>query len=264
MISMGPDRYRATVGKSAEGKMRNNTNGTWSKCEVGQSCVGPLIPAPVFSSVLEIGGDYWLAGSNSMVRCANGAGNCVAVKDGISGQTWGEGTLVGTVGTDIWYSALDRVLHFDGASWTMTPNLHARTIFQVSKSDIWIADNQFQHWDGAAWSAPMGISGAAAPGFVSYLGGSAKDDVWAVGDGGSAAFAAHWDGTKWSLVPMPQGAAEVRGLFAPSRSEVFVLTSTMLYRWTGTWAAIAMPPSVDGGAGEPNWDVLAGPAKKRP
>ena len=230
-------------------------------------CVGPLTPAPELSSVLEVGGDIWLGGLNVFYRCANSASNCPKVLDGLSGLTWGDGDLVGTSFTDIWYSALDRVLHFDGTKWTVTPNLQARTIWQVSKDDVWVADAQFQHWDGAQWAAPVGIDGAPVPGRVMAMGGSAKDDVWAVGYEFSAqvAFSAHYDGTKWALVPMPAGAKSVGRIFAPSRLEAFAVSPTAIYRFNGTaWAAMPSPPSVDGGAGDPSWSVIAGPARPRP
>lgn len=264
LFAVAPDNYRATLVMSSDGKMQRFTSGTWSKCEVGQSCVGPTTPTPPLWSVAVIGNDTWIGATNEIYRCASGSNACVSTTTGLEATTWATGTLTGTSGQDIWYSATTRAFHFDGTKWTIHDNIQARAIFQVRKDDVWVGDKTFQHWDGTKWSDPLGIDGAPVPGMVMAISGSASDDLWAVGADNTNAFSAHWNGTKWSLVPLPANAADLRAIYAPSRIEAYAVSQTTVYRWDGTKWSVMTLPSVDGGLGEPTWDAIDGPARPRP
>jgi hypothetical protein len=68
------------------------------------------------------------------------------------------------------------------------------------------------HWDGTAWRVVPGpdLTGVTTHRLLSAIAGVSHDDVWAVGcdeTTGSSPFthpsAQHWDGTRWTDVPVP-------------------------------------------------------------
>jgi hypothetical protein len=96
----------------------------------------------------------------------------------------------------------------------------------LSADDVWAvgpdeevgpdSHTLIHHWDGDAWELIPSPDASTTPGSVNLLGGVAAiapDDVWAVGmaaksyplrEGNPArVFIAHWDGTRWSIVPAP-------------------------------------------------------------
>lgn len=263
---------RIVMTKSSEGRMfllSQLTGTSWQKCEPGQACAGPTVPANAMWSGTMVGGDFWIGASDTIYRCTNGGG-CPKQTTGLEGQTWGTGTIVGSGPQDIWYSAFNRAFHFDGTQWAIHPNLKARTIFQVRKDDVWVGDKTLQHWDGKAWSDELTIDGAPAPGIITSISGAASDDIWAVGYEGSVsphtAFAARWDGKVWKKVPVPADATDLYSVYAPSRKEAFMTGQTGIWRWNGTaWVSMTTPKVPDAGLGiEGSWKVITGAAKPRP
>ncbi|AKU95195.1 hypothetical protein AKJ09_01859 [Labilithrix luteola] len=268
LIAGGPQNYEVTLFKSSEGKMFNYYSSAWRKCEPGQACAGPTLPPPAFWSVARIANDTWIGATNAIYRCAAGS-TCTKEVAGLESTTWGTGKLVGTGPQDIWFSALSRAFHFDGTKWTIHDNIKARTIFQIRKDDVWVGDKTLQHWDGTKWSDEYVIDGQPAPGIITSISGSSDSDVWAVGynpsDGAHPAFAAHWDGMTWKLVPLPAGAAEGPSIYAPSPIEAFLVVSSGVYRWDGNaWKTMTLPTVDAGSGGQPMWAYVAGVAKPRP
>jgi hypothetical protein len=101
---------------------------------------------------------------------------------------------------------------FDVASqsWTTTSvALPAITgIWGSSDSDVWFAGGtELAHWDGATFSTK------ATPGGLTLysLGGSAADDVWAVGLAGALA---HRDATGWQAMDPGVGNTFLSGVWA--------------------------------------------------
>lgn len=86
------------------------------------------------------------------------------------------------------------IRRWDGMSWTTvssgtTDDLEA--IWGVG-SDLWaVGDGIILKWNGTSWATEA--SGPSVPHLLGVAGNSATD-VWAVGNGGSAA---HWDGSQW-------------------------------------------------------------------
>ncbi|CAN5782609.1 hypothetical protein BH11MYX4_BH11MYX4_14050 [soil metagenome] len=172
------------------------------RLSVWVTCIAPLLSGGKLvelTAVTAIDNEFWLAGTNQIYRCGSGAGSCVSVTAGMTGA-WAYGNFAGTTATDFWFSGLDRAFHYNGTAWTVHPSLKARTIHQVRKDDVWVGDTTLQHWNGAAWSSEYSIDGSPAPGLIVSISGSGASDLWAAGNQNNAAsFAAHWDGTKWSL-----------------------------------------------------------------
>jgi hypothetical protein len=115
-----------------------------------------------------------------------------------------------------------------------------------------------EHFDGKAWRV---VDSPNVPGrntVFADVAALAADDAWAVGASGcadlrSATVAAHWDGTRWRLVPTPSpGTFDVLAAVAAiARDDVWALGSTLRGGVAGTLAE-----HWDGAA----WSVVPTPA----
>ena len=122
--------------------------------------------------------------------------------------------------------------HYDGSKWTQvfTPTpLHGKPgdenwltgVSAISRNDVWafgeyrnpdfgILDTPFmEHWDGHSWTLVNAPTPGGSHEFNSIWGGVAvkHNDVWAVGQVGSATFQTmtqHWDGKAFSVEPSPR------------------------------------------------------------
>jgi len=248
---------------------------SWQQCKLGNSCVGPTMNNFVWTmtAVSNSGAtDIWLAGSNTMFRCASGASSCVSVTNGISG-TWGEGTFGGTTSQDIWYSQYDHVLHYDGTQWSSMAVADAFSIAVLAPDDAWVGAKQFRHWDGKAWSSAYLAGGQQLPANITHMQGSGSSDVHAVGrDGSNASFAAHWDGTAWKQTTLPSGMLGARRVYAPSPIEAFTVggkgsNKGVIAKWNGTaWSEMPSPTVTYSGetqAGTLTWVAISGQARPR-
>jgi hypothetical protein len=268
LISGGPQNYFVTIFKSSEGRLLNYYSNAWRKCEPGQACVGPTVPAPAMWGVAKIGNEHWVLATNKIFRCTPGA-NCVNTVTGLESTTWATGVITGTSTQDIWVSASSRAFHFDGTKWTIHDGIKGRTLVQIHKDDVWVGDKTLQHWDGTKWTDEMTIDGAPAPGYIMAMSGSASDDVWAIGTDGSTgdhpSFTAHWNGMTWTKKALPAGASDVDAIYAPSRLEAYAAGKTGIYKWDGNaWSKVPFT-AIDAGEGAaPNWEGIAGPARPRP
>lgn len=250
---------------------------SWAICQTGNSCVGPNPSSTslwALTSVTNNGSvDYWVAGTNLMDRCANGASSCASLSTGISGS-WGTGNFAGQTSQDLWYSVFDHVLHFTGTTWSAMTVADARTINDVGTNDLWIGDQQLRHYDGNAWSNAYLVDSAKTPGLIFSISGAASNDVFAVGNSNSSAsFAAHWDGSGWKMTTLP-AIANVQKVWAPSRIEAFTVgaqsassNTGVIAKWDGTkWATMASPTVTYPGetqTGTLNWVSVTGRARAR-
>jgi hypothetical protein len=107
--------------------------------------------------------------------------------------------------------------HWDGKTWTITPNL---TIAQgvsalhgvaaISANDVWaVGGPLIEHWDGVSWKV-VSQPGASSHGFLSAIAAIRSKDVWAVGRG-NGALIEHWDGVAWKVVPVLTASGDVDG-----------------------------------------------------
>jgi hypothetical protein len=197
----------------------------------------------------------------------------------------------GTGASDVWavgetscptvQSGRPLALHWNGRAWSMVktpepgffPVLSAVTA--LARSDAWavgdttvggIDDPLIEHWNGTAWQVsklPSSIHGA-----LSGVAAVSATSVWAVGGGPQAL---HWDGTRWSSVPVPIPAGTTGSLSAvvalphgqavavgawrptPSRSQVLV------EQWDGTAWHMATVPKITGFSGL--YSVAAAPGQ---
>lgn len=143
----------------------------------------------------------------------------------------------------------------------------------VSGEDAWaVGDGVSIHWDGKRWSkVPMAAPGNMFPQFQGMQ-AFGSDDVWAVGvmspDNNSMWRGAmqHWDGTKWSDVPLPGMPKdwELSGVNGVAPDDVWAVGSTdeknvegVALHWDGKqWSKVAVP-KLGGNKGMVLKDVVA-------
>ena len=182
-------------------------------------------------------------------------------------------------GTD-WFSPATLIYHWDGTAWTRqaSPNPPSGGYFEgvaaASASDAWavgeygtggpgndtgLADRTLiEHWNGSSWAT---VPSPVTPGPAGALSGVSvvsPDDAWAVGwtGDGSSTFSAlteHWNGTAWTVVPVPAAAGtgvDPESVVAVSADDVWAVGLTtgpgpsrnVILHWNGTsWKRSAVP-----------------------
>jgi hypothetical protein len=151
--------------------------------------------------------------------------------------------------------------HWDGKRWQVVNNpgngVGLFGVAGVSSGDVWAVgssndDEGFvEHWDGARWrvvSSPalanIGISGGFnALSDVVVISGR---DAWIVGTNGGDTLAEHWDGTRWTIVPSPNGigVSSLLALVARSAHDVWAVGGST--EWIGDQASEALIEHWDG------------------
>ena len=268
-------QVRAITSKQNVSQEWNFNGVVWQECKLGNSCVGPS-GKELYSviSVTNSGSEeFWLSGLNLMYRCASGA--CTQAMTGLPG-TFGQGTLAGTTAQDIWYSGLSSVYRYDGSKWTTTALADAYSIGQQATNDVWVANQQFRHWDGKNWTGPFLADGALTPGFVHSISGSGPKDIHACGsDNSGGSFIAHYDGVTWTKKTLPAGVANLRRVWAPSPIEAFAVGSkatlghtAVILHWDGVaWTEMPSPnitySGEASGQGGLAWYAVTGRARPR-
>lgn len=112
--------------------------------------------------------------------------------------------------------------HWDGRRWHQVPTPPTfeglLSVSAVSPDDVWavgdvthqgLRRSLIEHWDGEAWSVVPSrdchsdrlLGGSAQDNILDAVAGTAADDVWAVGLGGSDGLSEHWNGGSWRAVP---------------------------------------------------------------
>ena len=187
-------------------------------CTVATGSVGQwTLLDPVVSRTLE---DIWGSGANNMVAVG-------------FDKTRSTGTI----------------LHYDGTSWTQQlslPEIELQSVWGAAANDVFAVGSHIQspagaimHFDGTAWSEMTGPSLAAGSDAVVMwrsVWGSSGHDVFAVGARyqtattpttgllGPTALVAHYDGTTWSLVSLPDGNdREILDVWGTSERNVYLV-----------------------------------------
>ncbi|MGH7270571.1 MAG: WD40/YVTN/BNR-like repeat-containing protein [Polyangiaceae bacterium] len=147
-------------------------------------------------------------------------------------------------------------LHYDGARWTDLVPGGTETFWWAngtSASDVWAVGERGRivHWDGAHFTEY--ISGTTATLWGVWA--AATNDVWAVGGTPGAGTSApndvviHFDGVRWTSVPMPQALG--RALFkvwGSASDNLYIVgeAGTIWHHRGVTWTLESMPPLASG------------------
>jgi ligand-binding sensor domain-containing protein len=138
---------------------------------------------------------------------------------------------------------VDVILHYDGTQWsTLSIPTLALAIWGTSRSDVWAATSPgLLHYDGARWSTIQSgflFDGNPNTGAQPYaVWGSSPSSVWMGGWAGVAAYTCcgkmeHYDGRRWSDVPLPEGTSIIYAIWGSSASDVWAGTATGIIHGT--------------------------------
>lgn len=135
-----------------------------------------------------------------------------------------------------------RALHFDGTTWTaetLPANENLNDVYALADDAFAVGEEGviLKRGGGGVWTAES--SGVTAS--FNSIAGSAMNDVWAVGDLGTAV---HYDGSSWSVVAT--GIDETLwGVFVPEAGTAFAVGNNgTALSWNGTtWDVL--PTGVD-------------------
>jgi hypothetical protein len=135
----------------------------------------------------------------------------------------------------------------------------------VSANDVWAAGSSglslaamhgfFEHWNGTAWQIVARPAAEPAGSRLTAIAKVGANDLWAVGETqspdtlGHAPLAEHWNGSAWTVVPIPdlgQGA-RLFGVGGASAGDVwavgdlFETESALVLHWNGTtWSRVPL------------------------
>lgn len=151
--------------------------------------------------------------------------------DGLSG-------VAGTGPNDVWavgsYTVLGNppaptgaarrlILHWNGTAWSQSPLTEVPNppdgwlarVIALAPDNAWAVGTGLSvsifHWDGTAWH-PVSISGATQPVALLSIAALSPTDIWAAGQQDVNSVVAHYDGTNWTLTPLPDVAGKARTL----------------------------------------------------
>jgi len=174
------------------------------------------------------------------------------------------------------------VEHWDGTRWhtveSPQPANYENDLYAVvalSPNDVWAvgsyqnAKNGYEqpqktlieHWDGTRWKVVASPNANAFFNSLTGLTALAPDDIWAVGSQGAVAgtsqtLVEHWDGTRWRIVPSPNGGSYdnvLEGVTALSADDIWAVGEstngiggdrTLVEQWNGQQWNIVPSPSI--------------------
>jgi hypothetical protein len=136
---------------------------------------------------------------------------------------------------------------FDWLLVAQNPTLRLDALWGSGPNDIWaigVRDgagfsppSSLANWNGRTWS----FLDPVAPSSLHAISGSARDNVWAVGDPGPAAgdpaTIVRWDGHQWSSFASPV-IATFRAVWVGGPNDVWIAEDEGgVLHWTGTWVS---------------------------
>lgn len=149
--------------------------------------------------------------------------------------------------TDVWILDGTATIHrYDGAAWSMlsTPStMGLGCIYALSATDVWMcAGNDVMHYDGATFtmtnvSSPTGLDS------LTSIWASSPADVWAVGDDG---IIAHYDGIAWT--GDQAGSPFKTSIWGSGPNDIYALSTFDLLHYTNdTWTEVDLDAGAGGG-----------------
>ncbi len=173
--------------------------------------------------------------------------------------------------TDAWavgFSLLGRrdfgtlIEHWNGTAWSVNSSLvvtgqaaELTGVADLSPADAWAVGQGgtgglLEHWNGAAWSSVALPDPNFTPGVDDSISASSASDIWVVGStvnttsGATTGEGLHFNGTAWSVVPMPLGAGAVTDI---SATDAWAVGGASIEQWNGTsWSIVPSPtPGAD-------------------
>ena len=240
--------------------------------------------------------EHWNGGSWSIVPSPKtGTGNSHLRKVAAlsSSNVW-------TVGFYVNASNVTQTLveHWDGNTWSIiaSPNVDPFNsefsgIAALTSNDVWAVGSYVngsalqtltEHWNGSAWSIVPSPNLSDNENVLDGVTAIASNDAWAIGDyrltSSSAyqALAEHWDGSTWSVVPIPNVGASDNihlGVAAVSSGDAWTVgqyrdsssvNRTLVQRYNACVASPTVTPTQTGGTATPSRTATVGPSATPP
>ncbi len=220
----------------------------------------------------------------------NGQLNGVAALTASDAWAVGTSTTNGGANTPSIQHAL--VEHWNGSAWsvvTLAPapagadNTGLNAVAALSASDVWVAGTYYgpstdqpfiEHWNGRNWTVAPGAASSSDFNMFSVfsaLAAISANDIWGVGtgplpgagcSGGGGGFIEHWNGSRWSVVPLPSPAPSgadfsFASVAAASSHDVWAVGS---YRAYATEQSAGFTPVIEHWDGA-RWSIVASPSQ---
>jgi hypothetical protein len=207
----------------------------------------PDLATPVTPVTPNCTADHWCT-----VRPTPQADPLLAIYARTDSDVWAVGGDADNTGFD-----LPVIVHWDGVAATesyppLGYNQRLTSVWASATDDAWAGSyDGVIHWNGSAWQVALSATGTTA------IGGTARDDVWAVGTDG---YARHFDATSWSGTLL---GGNLRGVYAASTTRAWVVADETIHVWNGTaWAQLSYPgvafTAISGRNDSDVWSVAAG------
>jgi len=169
--------------------------------------------------------------------------------------------------------------HWNGTKWSLvsSPNVGSPFYYlgearAISANNIWAVGsasdtrNVFhtlvEHWDGTQWTIVRSPNVGSNNNFLNSVTTVSANDVWAVGTSTNNShidktLIEHWDGTRWSVVPSPNGGSSNNFLgevSAASANDIWTVGAynntnnvslTLIEHWNGSKWRIVPSPNFD-------------------
>jgi hypothetical protein len=190
---------------------------------------------------------------------------------------------VGSVGDPLHKPQRTLALHWDGTGWSVvpTPNFaqdninELKDVAAIAPDDVWAVgyyepsancvgckEAILIHWNGRDWTRvdipgliPMRERGYSTLESIAVI---SKNDIWAVGtkvaNNNFNPLSVHWDGTQWSMVPVPQVSGVLYGVAALAADDVWAVGNiypdqftidTLIMHWDGRqWSVMPAPSRI--------------------
>jgi hypothetical protein len=152
--------------------------------------------------------------------------------------------------------------HWNGTAWSVNSSLVVTGqgagltgVADLSPSNAWAVGQGgtgglLEHWNGTAWGSVALPDPNFTPGVDQSISASSASDIWVVGStvntttGVTAGEALHFNGTAWSVVPMPLGAGAVTDI---SPHDAWAVGGASIQQWNGNaWSIVPSPtPGAD-------------------
>jgi hypothetical protein len=117
----------------------------------------------------------------------------------------------------------------------------------TSPKDAWVVGDSFggdfaliEHWNGSGWNVAWNPDFAL--GGLKDVAATSATDAWAVGGGDSTSLVGHWDGRRWTRVPIQGAKTPLYGVTALSAHDVWAVGDGVIMHWDGArWKRVASP-----------------------
>jgi len=190
---------------------------------------------------------------------------------------WSGNTLTSVAAVsanDVWavgsecYSANAIVEHWNGSSWSLVASPRHPDGFDstaalygveaISAANVWAVgyhgssgvETLIEHYNGSTWSE---VASGGGSGYLSSVGATGPNDVWAVGSTDGGNLIEHYDGNGWNVVPSPQpgSGSGLDSVDALSPTDAWAVgtkrgfgaqESTFVLHWDGSsWSEVPSP-----------------------